>query len=73
MTFSVAARAVGVLTFRPGVAAGSPSPVSLPGGAWSVEPGAAFPFGCRGAVDPVHSISLLIMTLALLVPAGADR
>ena len=39
----------------------------------SVQPGAAFPFACRGAVDPVHSISLLIMTLALFVPAEADR
>ena len=73
MIFSVAARAVGVPGFPVVVAAGSPSPASLPGGAASVEPGSAFPFGCRGAVDPVHSISLLIMTLPLVVPAEVGR
>ena len=73
MIFLVGARAVGVLTFPVVVAARSPSPASLPDGGASVQPRAAFPFAGRSAVDPVHSISLLIMTRPLFVPAETDR
>jgi len=64
VTVWVGAGAVGVLTLAVVVAAGSPSPASLPDACVSVQP--AFPFAGRNAVDPVHSISLLIMTLTVL-------
>ena len=73
MILWVGAGAVGVLTLAVVVAAGSPSPACLPDGGASVQPRPALPFAWRGAVDPVHSISLLIMILPLMVPAGRSR
>ena len=73
MIFSVGAWAVAALTFPVVVAVESPSPACLPDGGGSVQPRAASPFAGRSAVDPVHSISLLIMTRPLFVPAETDR
>ena len=69
MILWVGAGAVGVLTLAVVVAAGSPSPACLPDGGGSVQPRSASLFAGRSAVDPVHSISLLIMIL----PNGSRR
>jgi hypothetical protein len=70
---SIGACAVAAPTFPVVVAVESPSLASLRDGGASVQPRPTFPFAGRSAVDPVHSISLLIMILPLMVPAGRSR
>ena len=73
MIVPVATWAVAVLTFPVVVAVESPSPASLPDGGGSVQPRSGFPFAGRSAVDPVHSISLLIMTSPVVSPVDRGR
>ena len=73
MIVSVDAWAIGVLAVAVVVAVGSPSAACLPDGGTSVQPRPAFQFAGRSAGDPVHSMSLLIMTGPALSPVGCGR